>query len=142
MIEVVETDHINAITTHTCGHISKRTYTDKRLALRYDAKGALEVCPACKQTFHTQCKHQIRAARALLIMSREALCIKAGVALETLVRVEKGKKCDDGTLQTLRRALEASGVIFIDGDNYGITRRMVAEVATHPAAEATVRDQG
>ena len=119
MIETIAPDQIEVLTTHTCNHTSKRTYTNKRLAIRYDAKGALELCPNCKEELHKKLKHQIRAARSLLMLSREALCIAAGVALETLVRIENGKKCDDDTLKKLRQSLEACGATFIEADEHG-----------------------
>jgi hypothetical protein len=61
---------------------------------------------------------QIRAARALLHWKQEMLAEKALVALTALKRLEseRGLGVHESTRDQVRRALEKSGVIFIDTD--------------------------
>ena len=62
---------------------------------------------------------QIRAARALLAMSQQDLATKAAVGLNTVKRIEAVGEEPTGTIQTLlriKRALEQSGILFIDQD--------------------------
>jgi transcriptional regulator with XRE-family HTH domain len=64
---------------------------------------------------------QCRAARALIDWSREALAEASRVGLRTLVDFERGaRKPRDVTLDALRRALEAAGVEFTNGDQPGV----------------------
>lgn len=61
---------------------------------------------------------QLRAARALVGWSREALAEKSGVPAITTKQFETGST--DPRLSTLlkwRQALEAAGVLFIDPDD-------------------------
>ena len=63
---------------------------------------------------------QCRAARALIEWSRESLAEASHVALRTIVDFERGaREPRDATLAALRRALEAAGVIFIEGNGDG-----------------------
>ena len=63
---------------------------------------------------------QTRAARALLDWPRETLAEKANVGLRTLVDFERGARSPHAnTLASLRAALEAAGVIFIDENGEG-----------------------
>ena len=58
---------------------------------------------------------QSRAARALLDWTRAELAEKSGVSAATLADFEAGKrKPYDRTLDDVRSALEAAGVIFLD----------------------------
>ncbi len=62
---------------------------------------------------------QIRAARGLLDISQSELSRRAGVSLATVKRVEASAEKLTMTVETLLRiqaALEAAGVVFIDGD--------------------------
>ena len=64
---------------------------------------------------------QVRAARALLGLSQAELAKSAGVGVATIQRLESESGTADarGTVQTLvrvQKALEASGVLFIDDD--------------------------
>jgi transcriptional regulator with XRE-family HTH domain len=62
---------------------------------------------------------QLRAARALLGWSREQLAAKSGVGSETVKNFElRGSDPKLGTVQKWRRALEAAGVVFLDGDEH------------------------
>ena len=61
---------------------------------------------------------QIRAARALVEMSQQELAQRSGVGLATIKRIEAAGRDLSGTARTLHRiqkALEAVGVVFIDG---------------------------
>ncbi len=62
---------------------------------------------------------QIRAARGLLDISQSELSRRAGVSLATVKRVEASTEKLTMTVETLlhiQAALEAAGVVFIDGD--------------------------
>ena len=61
---------------------------------------------------------QVRAARALLNWSREMLAEKSVVALTALKRLEseRGLPVHESTRDHVRRALEASGMLFIESD--------------------------
>ena len=67
---------------------------------------------------------QIRAARALIGMSQSELAARAGVSVPTVKRAESDSKTTskvaDETRQSLRAALEASGVEFTNGDMPGV----------------------
>lgn len=60
----------------------------------------------------------LRAARALLGLSQEELANLAGVSRQILVRIEK---CEQNVLvesiEKVRAALEAGGIVFIDGSS-------------------------
>jgi len=71
---------------------------------------------------------QIKAARALLGWSQEALATKANVSLPTVKRLEAADGLLGGREQTgikLRRALEMAGIEFTDGDHAGVRLRAV-----------------
>ncbi|WP_457579235.1 helix-turn-helix transcriptional regulator [Ensifer adhaerens] len=59
----------------------------------------------------------LRAGRALLGLSQEELAALAGVSRQVVVRIEKceGNVLVD-TIEKVRSALEAEGVVFIDGE--------------------------
>lgn len=62
---------------------------------------------------------QCRAARALLRLHQAELAKVAGVAASTLIDFEAETRTPRGsTIDALRRALEAAGVVFI-GENGG-----------------------
>ena len=63
---------------------------------------------------------QCRAARGLLNLSQEELARRAGVGIVTVHQLEAGKAAPRrATLSVIRQALEAAGVIFIDGNGDG-----------------------
>jgi transcriptional regulator with XRE-family HTH domain len=64
---------------------------------------------------------QVRAARALLDWSREELGRQAGTTERTIARVELAEgPVRRGTLDAIRAALEAAGVVFLsDGEIAG-----------------------
>ncbi len=68
---------------------------------------------------------QCRAARSMLGMHQEELCERSDVTIKTLSDFEKGKtKPYASTLQKLRSALEAAGVVFVDPNGLGAGVRL------------------
>jgi transcriptional regulator with XRE-family HTH domain len=64
---------------------------------------------------------QCRAARALLGWSQDDLATASKVAKATIANFELGKSAPyKRTLEDLRRALEAAGVEFTNGDQPGV----------------------
>lgn len=63
---------------------------------------------------------QIRAARAMLTWTQEALADKAMVSLTALKRLEQGLRVYDSTADQVRRALEEAGIIFISSGHVGV----------------------
>lgn len=66
---------------------------------------------------------QVRAARALLNWTQERLAEEALVALTALKRLEseRGLGVHEGTVDQVRRALEAAGILFIEsGQGRGV----------------------
>lgn len=62
---------------------------------------------------------QIRAARALLSLSQSDVARRAEIGLATLQRLESDADGLRGSIKTLdkvRKALEAAGVMFVDQD--------------------------
>lgn len=67
---------------------------------------------------------QIRAARALLDWSRDTLSSASGVTVRTLDRLEGGEVLPQRrTIEAVVAALEAAGVVFINGDEPGVKLR-------------------
>ena len=67
---------------------------------------------------------QVRAARALLDWSREELSGACGVPPRTLHRLERGEgEPQRRTVDAIRAALEAAGVVFTNGDEPGVKLR-------------------
>ncbi|MER9712850.1 helix-turn-helix domain-containing protein [Mesorhizobium sp. M0174] len=63
---------------------------------------------------------QCRAARGLVDWSQAQLADAAKVATKTLADFERGKRTPyDRTLEDVRAALEAAGVIFVDENGEG-----------------------
>ena len=63
---------------------------------------------------------QCRAARGLLAWSQQELAQKAGVGVVTVHQLEAASSQPRrSTLDVIRRAFEAAGVQFIDGDGGG-----------------------
>jgi transcriptional regulator with XRE-family HTH domain len=74
---------------------------------------------------HALTAAQCRAARALLDWSREQLAEASRVALRTIVDFERGARSPrDVTVEALRRALEAAGVIFVEENGGGAGVRL------------------
>lgn len=58
---------------------------------------------------------QCRMARAALEWSQHDLAKASGVSARTVIRYEAGERILPARAQALREALEAAGVLFIDG---------------------------
>lgn len=66
---------------------------------------------------------QIRAARALLGWSGAQLAQAAGVSLQTIRRMESDLgpgRSSAANVESVRRALEAAGVVFLEADGAGV----------------------
>ena len=67
----------------------------------------------------------MRAGRAIIDWSREALAVKAGTTARTLARLENGENiARASTLAAIRAALEAAGVEFIPENGGGAGVRL------------------
>ncbi|KAB2747875.1 helix-turn-helix domain-containing protein [Brucella anthropi] len=71
---------------------------------------------------------QVRAARALLRWEQKELADACGVSLPSIKRLETQRgelAAQPRTVDAIRNALEAAGVIFIDqnGNGYGVRLR-------------------
>jgi transcriptional regulator with XRE-family HTH domain len=63
---------------------------------------------------------QCRAARGLLDWTQQELADKAGIGIVTVRQVEAGlSKPRRATLEVIKRAMEAAGIEFIDGNGGG-----------------------
>src|ERR1700676_2058653 len=66
---------------------------------------------------------QIRAARAMLRIEQKDLAARADVSLETVKRIERSPgvvSAYTSTLNSLQRALDASGIEFTNGNQPGV----------------------
>lgn len=75
---------------------------------------------------------QIRMARAALEWGVRELAAKAGVTANTITRIEKGADAKASTLTAIRRALEAAGIEFTNGDALGVNLRPKADEGRRP----------
>lgn len=73
---------------------------------------------------------QLRMARAALGWGVRELAEKAGVAANTITRIEAGHDARQSTLQVLRRALEDGGLVFIPENGGGAGVRLKKEVSS------------
>ena len=62
---------------------------------------------------------QLRMARAAVGWGVRELAEKAGVTANTVTRIENGSDARQSTMDSLRQALEAAGVVFIDENGGG-----------------------
>ena len=79
---------------------------------------------------------QVRAARALISMTREELAEASGVALRTLADFESGARSPHRpTLAAIQRALEEAGIIFIasNGEGPGVRLKKSAPPEAPPS---------
>jgi len=66
-------------------------------------------------------RDQSRAARGLLDWSQAELAARSNLSESTIRDFEKGRRVPSiNNLAAIRRALEAAGVEFIDGDQPGV----------------------
>jgi transcriptional regulator with XRE-family HTH domain len=92
---------------------------------------------------------QCRMARAALGLGVRELAAAAKVSIDTVARFERGDELKERTIDALRRALEAAGVEFSNGDQPGVrltraaaARSVEAAAASKPSAAAkAVRGQ-
>ena len=63
---------------------------------------------------------QLRMARAAVGWGVRELAKRAGITANTVTRIENGADAKQSTMDRLRRALEAAGVEFINGDQPGV----------------------
>jgi transcriptional regulator with XRE-family HTH domain len=73
---------------------------------------------------------QLRMARAAVGWGVRELAKEAGVAANTVTRIENGADAKQSTMDRMQRALEAVGVEFTNGDQPGVR-------LTRAAAEPT-----
>jgi transcriptional regulator with XRE-family HTH domain len=76
---------------------------------------------------------QIRGARAMLRIEQRELADKSGVSLETIKRIERTPgpiSAYTATVDKLRRALEAAGIEFSDGDEPGVRLKAIRRSQT------------
>jgi transcriptional regulator with XRE-family HTH domain len=72
---------------------------------------------------------QLRMARAAAGWGVRELAQKAGVAANTVTRIENGADAKQSTMDRLQRALEAAGVEFTNGGQPGV--RLTTAAAAH-----------
>jgi transcriptional regulator with XRE-family HTH domain len=63
---------------------------------------------------------QLRMARAAVGWGVRELAEKAGITANTVTRIENGADAKQSTIDKLRRALEAAGVEFTNGNQPGV----------------------
>lgn len=86
---------------------------------------------------------QLRMARAAVGWGVRELAAKAGVTANTVTRIENGADAKQSTIEALKRALEAVGIEFTNGERPGV-RLTSAGVASllkrsDPVPQAKVR---
>lgn len=72
---------------------------------------------------------QLAAARRLIRMTQEDLAQASGITDRTIAAFESGKTTPhESTVATLRKTLEARGIVFTNGENPGVifVRRAIA----------------
>ncbi len=82
---------------------------------------------------------QCRMARAALGWGVRELAAAAKVSVDTVARFERGDELKERTIDALRRALEAAGVEFTNGDQPGV--RLTRAAAAHsrqPAGSSAI----
>jgi transcriptional regulator with XRE-family HTH domain len=78
---------------------------------------------------------QLRMARAAVGWGVRELAKKAGITANTVTRIENGADAKQSTIDKLRRALEAAGVEFTNGDQPGV--RLTKAAVTRSERQAT-----
>ena len=68
-------------------------------------------------------------ARAALQLGVREIAVAAGVATETISRLERGETLRPRTMAAVRAAFEAAGVVFVSGNGGGPGVRLKEEVA-------------
>ena len=62
----------------------------------------------------TMTRHQLRAARALLVLQQEVLAEKAGVGVVTVRRFENGNVVGEQLVAALQRVIEDEGAVLVE----------------------------
>ena len=78
---------------------------------------------------------QCRAARALIGWSTQQLASSAAVGVNTVNRFEGGQDARMSSVDKIRAALEAAGIIFIPANGEDVGVRLRRSPATPPSAE-------
>lgn len=76
----------------------------------YDHKRGMDVINAA----------QVRMARGALGWSTRDVAEQTGLHHNTIIRIERGKPANKGTLHLIKATLEAAGVEFTNGDAPGV----------------------
>ena len=76
---------------------------------------------------------QLRMARAAIGWGVRELGERAGVAANTVTRIENGADAKQSTMDALQRTLEAAGLEFTDGEQPGVRLRKGAPTPTRRA---------
>ena len=66
---------------------------------------------------------QCKMARAAIGFGVRELATAAQVSADTVVRLERGEVLKPRTVEAIRAALEAAGVVFTNGDEPGVKLR-------------------
>jgi len=82
---------------------------------------------------------QVRMARAALKMNVRDLAAAAQVSPNTITRIEADLPSNASTLAAIRRALEAAGVEFINGDRPGVRVRDLNFLPTAAGSQPVAR---
>ncbi len=77
-------------------------------------------------------RHQLRAARALLLLRQELLADLADVGVASIRRFENGRDVDEQVVEALRIALEAEGAVLVHPGSAIGGRRVGFGVALRP----------
>jgi len=80
---------------------------------------------------------QLRMARAAVGWGVRELAAKAGVVANTVTRIENGADAKQSTIDALRRALEAAGVEFTNGEQPGVRLTKAAAARSAEPASAS-----
>ena len=78
---------------------------------------------------------QLRMARAAIRWGVRELAKKAGVAPNTVTRIENGADAKQSTMDKLQRILEAAGVEFTNGDQPGLRLTKTAAVRAEESGD-------
>jgi transcriptional regulator with XRE-family HTH domain len=78
---------------------------------------------------------QLRMARAAIRWGVRELAKKAGVAANTVTRIENGADAKQSTMDKLQRILEAAGVEFTNGDQPGLRLTKTAAVRAEESGD-------
>jgi transcriptional regulator with XRE-family HTH domain len=84
---------------------------------------------------------QLRMARAALRWGVRELAERAGVTANTVTRIENGSDAKQSTMDALRRALEAGGVEFTNGERPGVRMSASASRPVEVSASRSIKSE-